>query len=232
MRTSRPIPASAIFKILLLLAGVAAFLALALNRNSLASFLDAEVVRDWLASTGAGAPFAYMAAMALVVVTPLPSLPLNFAAGMYFGPVLGTLYSVTGATAGALIGFLIARLLGRKFIERFLKGHIQFCTQCSDKIMTKLVILARLVPLFSFDTISYGAGLTKMSARNFAIANVLGMLPLTFVYNHFGSVIAVGNITGLVLGGALVASFFILPRLIEKYDFLSLRRFFNHLPAK
>lgn len=76
--------------------------------------------------------------------------------------------------------------------------------------------------------ISYGAGLTKMSARNFAIANVLGMLPLTFLYNHFGGIIAVGNTTGLVLGGALVASFFILPHLIEKHNFLYLRRFLRH----
>lgn len=228
MGTSRPITASATIKVLLGLMGIAALLALAWNKNYFASYLDAGAVRDWLASTGKWAPIAYMAAMALVVITPLPSLPLNFAAGMYFGPMLGTLYSVTGATAGALASFLIARLLGRRFIERFLKGHIHFCTTCSDKIMTKLVILARLVPLFSFDIISYGAGLTKMSARNFAIANLLGMLPLTFVYNHFGNVIAVGSITGLILGGALVAAFFILPRLIEKYNFLSLRRFFIH----
>jgi len=228
MGTSRPIPAGVIIKVLLGLMGVAALLALAWNQRSFASYLDAGVIRDRLSQTGEWAPFAYMAAMALVVLTPLPSLPLNFAAGIYFGPVLGTLYSVTGATAGALASFLIARLLGRRFIERFLKGHIELCTTCSDKIMTKLVILARLVPLFSFDMISYGAGLTKMSARNFAIANLFGMLPLTFVYNHFGNVIAVGSITGIVLGGALVATFFILPRLIEKYDFLSLRRFFIH----
>jgi uncharacterized membrane protein YdjX (TVP38/TMEM64 family) len=59
--------------------------------------------------------------------------------------------------------------------------------------------------------ISYDAGLTKMSARNFAIANLLGMLPLTFVYNHFGNDTAVGSVTGIVLGEALVAAFFIHP---------------------
>ena len=228
MGTSRTSPGSTIIKGLLDLIGVAALLALAWNKNYFASYLDAGVIQKRLASTGRWAPFAYMATMALVVVTPLPSLPLNFAAGMYFGPVLGTIYSVIGATAGAFFSFLIARLLGRPFVERFLKGHIQFCTTCSDRIMTKFVILARLVPLFSFDMISYGAGLTKMSPRNFLIANILGMLPLTFVYNNFGSGIAVGDMTGLFLGGVLVASFFILPRLIEKYNFLSLRRFFIH----
>lgn len=169
-----------------------------------------------------------VATMALVVVTPLPSLPLNFAPGMYFGPALGPITSVIGATAGAFVSFLVAGLPGKQFVERLSKGHIQFCTTCSDKIMTKFVNLARLVPLFSFDMISYGAGPTKMPARNFLIATILGMLPLTFVDNNFGSVIAVGDIAGIFLGGMLVASYFILPRLIEKSNFLSLRRFFIH----
>lgn len=105
-----------------LLAGLVALLSLAWDKNSFAYCLDVDFVRSWLARTGMWAPLAYMAVMALVVATPLPSLPLNFAAGMHFGPVLGTLYSVTGATAGALINFFAARLLGRRFVERFLKG--------------------------------------------------------------------------------------------------------------
>ena len=36
-------------------------------------------------------------------------LPLDIAAGAYFGPVLGTLYSALGALGGACAGFLIAR---------------------------------------------------------------------------------------------------------------------------
>ncbi len=53
-----------------------------------------------------------------VVVSPIPSLPLDIAAGSFFGPLLGTLYAATGALAGAVLSFLIARLLGR-WIERY-----------------------------------------------------------------------------------------------------------------
>jgi uncharacterized membrane protein YdjX (TVP38/TMEM64 family) len=195
-------------------------------------FLTPVGISAWLAWTGAFAPLTYMAVMALVVATPLPSLPLNFAAGAFFGPLPGTLYSVIGATGGALISFTIARFLGREFIERFLKGHIHFCTPCSDKLMAKVVFFARLVPVFSFDLISYGAGLTKMSVRNFIIANFLGMLPLTFAYNYAGTVFAVGNVLSIVLGAVMVSLFFLLPGWIERRNLFSLQRFFEHPPEE
>lgn len=193
-----------------------------------AQYLHPDRVREWLAGTSAFAPILYVAVMALIVATPLPSLPLNVAAGAFFGPFLGTLYSVTGATCGALISFTIARFLGREFIERFLKSHIQFCTPCSDKLLAKIVFFARLVPIFSFDLISYGAGLTKMSMHTFIIANFLGMLPLTFVYNYFGSVIVVGKGLSIALGAVMVALFFSLPGWIERRNLFSLRNYFGH----
>lgn len=197
-----------------------------------AQYLDPAIVRAWLAGTGAFAPLAYMAAIALVVATPLPSMPLNFAAGAFFGPFLGTLYSVIGAACGALISFTIARFLGREFVERFLKGHIHFCSPCTDRLLTRVVFFARLVPVFSFDLISYGAGLTKMSVRNYLIANILGMLPLTFVFNYAGTVFVVGNILSIVLGAVMVAVFFLLPGWIERRNLFSLRRFFEHPPEE
>lgn len=187
-----------------------------------------EAIKSWLSGLGLFAPFAYVAVMAVIVATPIPSLPLNFAAGAVFGPYLGTLLSVIGATSGALISFFIARLLGREVVERLLKSHILFCAPCSDRLLTKMVFLGRLLPVVSFDLISYGAGLTHMSVRNFALANLLGMLPLTFVYNYFGSAVTVGRGVSEALGVLFVSMFFVIPWLIEKKNFLGLRRYFEH----
>lgn len=220
-----------ILKIGILCATASAFV-LAQYVLDAARYLNPDAIRDRLAGAGAFAPLAYMAAMAIIVVTPLPSLPLNFAAGAFFGPVLGTVYSVTGATCGALISFTIAKFLGREFIERLLKGHIHFCTPCSDKLLAKIVFFARLIPVFSFDLISYGAGLTKMSVRNFIIANFLGMLPLTFVYNYAGTALVVGNAVSIVLGAVMVGLFFLFPDWIERSNLFSLRRFFEHPPEE
>lgn len=188
----------------------------------LSEHLRPDALREWLDRWGNWAPLLYMAVMALVVLTPLPSLPLNFAAGVYFGPLIGTLYSVAGATGGAVISFLLARHLGRELIERHLRGHILVCRECSDKFMSRIVFLGRLVPVVSFDLISYSAGLTAMSLRSFALANFFGMLPLTFVYNYFGAAISPGRWTSIVLGAVFVALFLLLPKWIEEKDLFSL----------
>jgi uncharacterized membrane protein YdjX (TVP38/TMEM64 family) len=186
-------------------------------------------IQGILGGAGALAPFLYMIIMAAaVIVSPIPSVPLDVAAGIFFGPLMGTVYSAIGALGGAVISFLIARFLGREVIERFLGGHINFCQRCSDRLLMKVIVLSRLLPIVSFDVVSYGAGLTKMSLKTFSVATFLGMLPLTFVYNYFGSVVTVGRGLALMLGLIMVFFFFAFPVLIERYDLFSMRKFFHH----
>lgn len=183
----------------------------------LSSFLTPEHIQEWLTSFGIFAPFFYISLMSLaVVISPIPSLPMDIASGAFFGPIWGTIYSVIGASAGAIISFLISRFLGREFIERFLGGHVNFCTSCSDRILTRIVFLSRLLPFISFDIISYGAGLTKMSLRMFTLATVFGMIPLTFLYNYFGSVLAFGKNITVLFGLVMVSLFFLAPRYLER----------------
>lgn len=186
-------------------------------------FLDATAyfsphrIASWLSEKGIFAPVIYMGLMVLaVVISPIPSLPLDVAAGAFFGPALGTAYSVAGASTGAVVSFYIARLLGREFIERFLGGHINFCSKCSDNLLTKIVFISRLLPVISFDVVSYGAGLTAMSARKFAFATFFGMIPLTFIYNYFGSVLVFGKGLSLIFGLTMVLLFFLIPRWLDR----------------
>lgn len=194
-----------------------------------ASYFNPDNIKKWLSDAGPWAPLVYLSVMALaVVISPIPSLPLDIAAGAFFGAFYGTLYSVIGATGGAIISFIIARFLGRELIERFLTGHINFCNKCSDKLLTKIVFFSRLLPFLSFDLISYGAGLTNMSLKKFSIATFFGMIPLTFVYNYFGSVMIIGKGVTLISGLLMVILFFLIPRWIEKNNLFSLKKIFQH----
>jgi uncharacterized membrane protein YdjX (TVP38/TMEM64 family) len=187
----------------------------------LSAYFQPGQIRIWLADAGIWAPLVYMVVMAVAVVfSPIPSLPLDIAAGSFFGPVTGTIYSVIGALGGAVVSFLIARFLGRNFIERFLGGHVNFCSSCSDKLLTKIVFLSRLIPVVSFDIISYGAGLTKMSLGKFTIATFFGMIPLTFLYNYSGAVLVFGSVLTTVLGIIMVVLFFALPKWMESKGFM------------
>lgn len=183
----------------------------------IASFVRPENIIALLDKAGMFAPVIYMIIMAgAVVISPIPSLPLNIAAGAFFGPFQGAAFSVTGALAGASASFLLSRYLGRDFIERYLGGHINFCVTCSDRVLTRIVFLSRLIPAVSFDIISYGAGLTKMSFRNYVLATFFGMIPLTFLYNYFGTVLVIRKTYAVLFGFAMVILFFALPRWIER----------------
>ncbi|UCE79222.1 MAG: TVP38/TMEM64 family protein [Nitrospiraceae bacterium] len=195
----------------------------------ISSYFNPEQIQNWLALQGSLAPVIFILIMAIaVVVSPIPSLPLDIAAGAFFGPLLGTVYSVVGALGGAVVSFTISRFVGREFVERFLGGHINFCIECSDKLLTKIVFFSRLLPIVSFDFISYGAGLTKMSLKKFSLATALGMIPLTFIYNYFGSALVIGRGLTILAGLIMVILFFLIPRWIERNDLFSLRRVFQH----
>ena len=177
------------------------------------------MLRPLLESIGPFAPLIYMAVMAATaVIIPIPGPPLFVIAGALFGPVMGTLYAVAGSVAGALVAFLIGRFLGRDFIESLVGKHVVICCECSEGLLTKIIFFSRLLPLISFDVVSYGAGLTRMSLRNFALATLLGSIPMTFIYHSFGSVLKVSTTTGLLLGLVIVAILFALPYLADRWD--------------
>lgn len=116
-RASRP---TVLVKVMVVTMVVAGVVVLQITMDVL-SYFTPERIQGWLATAGPAAPLLYMLVMALaVVISPIPSLPLDIAAGAFFGPLLGTLYSVVGALAGAVASFLIARWLGRDVVSRLL----------------------------------------------------------------------------------------------------------------
>jgi uncharacterized membrane protein YdjX (TVP38/TMEM64 family) len=182
--------------------------------------ISPDSVMAWLDDVGPLAPILYMLVMAAaIVISPIPSLPLVMMAGAYFGPWLATMYSAIGALAGANISFLIARFLGRSLVERFIKLDRVFWELCSETVLVKIVFVSRLIPFISFDVISYGAGLTRMSLWKFTIATFFGMLPMTFLFAYYGSIITINSTLTYVLGIIMVLVFLLLPKWLEKSSF-------------
>ncbi|MBI2941092.1 MAG: TVP38/TMEM64 family protein [Chloroflexi bacterium] len=140
--------------------------------------LDPLVLRDWLRGWGAAAPLIYIGLMALaIVVTPIPSVPLDIAAGLVFGLFWGTVYTLIGAQLGATICFALARRFGRPWVERRLpRQAVASIDQMVDRLGASTLFLMRLLPVFNFDWVSYAAGLTRLSFRTFTLATFGGML--------------------------------------------------------
>jgi uncharacterized membrane protein YdjX (TVP38/TMEM64 family) len=176
---------------------------------------DAEILRDYILSYGAWAPVVSAGLMVLqALLAFLPSFILAFANGLAFGVFWGGILSLTSAALAAAISFGIAHALGRAPIEAMIgKRSLGSADKWFARYGAYAVFIARLIPIVSFDAISYAAGLTRMGFFRFLLATVAGMTPATFVYSYlgeqapqymnvllvaFGLVIAIGLVTALV----------------------------------
>ena len=135
-----------------------------------------------------------------VVVGPIPTLPITATAGLVFGVIPGSGIAATGAAIGAAIAFWIARFLGRDMVRRRFPENPVLAEDGSQRFLTIFIFVTRLVPIFSFALISYGAGVTAISTWRFILATFLGMLPMTVVYASLGSAFAVHPVFAVVAG--------------------------------
>jgi uncharacterized membrane protein YdjX (TVP38/TMEM64 family) len=143
----------------------------------------------WVERLGALGPAAFVAGYVLATVAFVPGSLLTIAAGALFGLAGGIALTLLAATLGATAAFLVARHLARGAVERRLAGSPRFAAVdravAEDGLRT--VFLLRLSPLFPFNLLNYGLGLTRVRLRDFVLASA-GMLPGTALYVYYGTV--------------------------------------------
>jgi uncharacterized membrane protein YdjX (TVP38/TMEM64 family) len=142
-----------------------------------------EYVLDSIESHGpVTARLIYVGVYVVGTVAFLPGTVLSFAGAVLFGAYEGTLYTWIGATVGATVAYLMARLLGRGFVERLFGGRFAaFDRHIREHGFTGLLVV-RLLPLFPFNAVNFGCGLTGIRLRDYVLATAIGIVPGTFVY--------------------------------------------------
>ena len=73
--------------------------------------LDVNLIAQWLEQAGWWAPVIFILIYVVATVFFLPGSLFTLAGGVIFGPILGVVCNLTGATIGAALSFLIARYL-------------------------------------------------------------------------------------------------------------------------
>jgi len=153
-------------------------------------------VREWLEaleiyiqSLGALGPVLFGLAYVVTTVLLVPGSALTIAAGGLFGLSNGFLVVFLGANLGALCAFLLARTFIRKQVTRWARAKPKFRTldQAIGKQGFRMVFLARLSPAFPFVLLNYLVGLTAVRTGPYILANLLGMLPGTFLFVYIGA---------------------------------------------
>ena len=129
---------------------------------------------------------AYVAACVLLV----PGSLLTLGAGFVFGLPVGVAIVSLASTLGASAAFLIGRYFVRAWVESRLVSMPRFAAldRAIGERGALIVLLTRLSPVFPFNLLNYGLGVTRVKFLHYVGASWLGMLPATALYVYLGSV--------------------------------------------
>lgn len=176
-----------------LLAGLVLFFALGWQR-----YVSFDMLRSYrgelmqlVAAHPLLAPLAYMLAYAAMAACSLPGGAVaTLVGGFLFGPVLGALYVVLGATLGATLLFLVARTtLGAVLAARAGPTLHKMEAGFRKNALSYLLVL-RLIPLFPFWLVNLVPALLNVPLGTYVLATFFGIIPASFAFALAGSSIA------------------------------------------
>ena len=148
-------------------------------------------LQNWIDTLGSIGPIVFVIIYIGATIAAIPGTILGVAAGAIFGSLIGVILVSISSTIGACICFLIARYFARNSVERWLSKNEKF--QRLDKLTEEhgvfIIAITRLIPLFPFNLLNYGFGLTRVSFKTYAFWSWLCMLPGSILFVVGGDII-------------------------------------------
>jgi len=146
------------------------------------AFLSALVAHG-----GALAPLGFILVYAGLTALSLPgAMLMTLAGGFLFGPWLGAIYALVGATLGAAAVFLAARA-GLSGLAEAAGPRVQRLKSGFREDAFSYLLCLRLVPIFPFWLVNLVAGASGMPLPAYLAATFFGMIPGAFVYASLGN---------------------------------------------
>ncbi|MEE9132333.1 MAG: TVP38/TMEM64 family protein [Gemmatimonadota bacterium] len=183
--------------------------------SPLSGYARPQVIAEFFRGLGTPwwSPLIFIPLYAFGTAFGLPGTIPTLAGGAIFGVARGMLYNTIGANLGALGAFLLARYLGRDFVARVLKGKAAILDEKIGEHGFGTMLYLRLIPLVPFNALNFGAGISRVSVRDYVLGSLIGMLPGTLVYTYFADALIRGTgearreafLHFLVAAGTLVA---------------------------
>lgn len=172
-----------------------------------------EEIAEAVEGFGAAAPIAGIVVYAVLSSLVVPGSLLSIAAGVIFGPLMGTVVAVVGGFIGAMISFYVARFVLQDTVQRLSGERLQKL----DGWVADYGILAfayvRIIPAMPYSVVNFGAGASSVRTRDYALGSALGLVPGGFAYAAFGGTItdptspaflgAVGLLVAVLVAGLI-----------------------------
>jgi uncharacterized membrane protein YdjX (TVP38/TMEM64 family) len=143
-------------------------------------------VRDWATSAGAWFPLAFLAAHVIVTVFPFPRTAFTLAAGLLFGPALGSVLAVLASTLSALIALWLVRAVGWQLDHLVSHPKIDAVDARLRQRGWPVVLSLRLIPAVPFSVINYAAGASSVRSLPYTLATLVGLTPGTVAFVILG----------------------------------------------
>jgi uncharacterized membrane protein YdjX (TVP38/TMEM64 family) len=134
-------------------------------------------------------PAVFALAYIGLTVLLIPGSLLTIGAGTIFGLRVGLITVIIGANLGALCSFVLARTFLRQKVTAWAERNPRFAAldrAIGDQAF-KVALLSRLSPVFPFTLLNYLLGMTRIGLGTYMLANLIGMLPGTFLYVYLGA---------------------------------------------
>lgn len=156
----------------------------------------------------------------LSVLSPLPTLPFNLAAGLFWGPWMGGLLATCGSWLGAVAAFVVSRVLFGQVLARQFDSRLVTRMQCEfDAKGWRFIAFARIVPIFPTGPFNYLLGLTSIGPATFLWTTFVFTLPPSLLFatigHSLGSFVLEGAVADLVRLMVAVISAIFLPILVH-----------------
>ncbi|MEM9219682.1 MAG: TVP38/TMEM64 family protein [Cyanobacteria bacterium P01_F01_bin.150] len=218
-----------LFLVLPLIAGLGLLLTSQSNWHSTVAHWSAFVQPDFLAqqiaNAGRWGPLLYITIiMVSVVVSQIPGAPLAVVAGAIWGPLSAGFYTILGGFGGAIIAYTLGRLIGPAIIKALTGKTLSFSTDKGTAYLGWLIFLTRLLPIFSFDLISYGAGMIRLPFTVYASATVFGMIPSTLLLTYMGDSMQLSGGAIATLSILFLTLFVAIPVLLHRVNWLNINQ--------
>ncbi|SER73671.1 TVP38/TMEM64 family protein [Lentzea albida] len=151
---------------------------------------DGAGLRALVDGAGNAAPVVFVAVCALGTAVFFPKPVLATAAGLLFGVGWGSVLAIAGFTAGAMIAFTVARVLGRDTVKGWLGERLAVLERVFARRGVEATLVIRLLPVLPFTLANYGAGVTAVRGRHFALGTALGLVPSTVLAAVLGDALS------------------------------------------
>ncbi|WP_160112604.1 TVP38/TMEM64 family protein [Salicibibacter kimchii] len=157
-------------------------------------------LRDYIEGFGIFAPLLFLLLSGLRPIFFVPASIVGFTGGLLFGLWGGAVLAIIGSLLAAALGYIMAQYLGGRWVEKKMEGGrlLVFKNQLL-RYGFYYVLFLRLIPMLSFDLISYVCGFAQTPFLKYIMATAIGVLPGTMIFTLMGTSVAAGDTEMLLL---------------------------------